>query len=160
MLDEQGLRRLAEMGIDVYAPRMARPAVAQTADAEFSSAIAAPASRTGSRVSVLILADGGSRWSTGVVPGVERMLKFARVAHATTDRPVESELAGAAAAVVFGDALARKAGSMVSAERQPEMAWVFAADAATVARDATAKRALWSELKRLLRMLNGANLPR
>ena len=160
MLDEEGLRRLAEMGIDVYAPRASRPAFAQTVATESRAAIAAPAPRAGSRVSVLILADGGSRWSTGVIPGVERMLKFARVAHATTDRPVESELAGAAGAVVFGDALARKAASMVSAARQHEMAWVFTADAATVARDGAAKRALWSELKRLLRTLNGANLAR
>ena len=160
MLDEEGLRRLAEMGIDVYVPRAAQPVFAQTAAVASPIATAAPAPRAGSRVSVLILADGGSRWSTGVIPGVERMLKFARVAHATTDRPVESELAGAAGAVVFGDALARKAGSMVSAERQQEMAWVFAADVATVARDGAAKRALWSELKRLVRTLNGANLTR
>lgn len=157
MLDELGLRRLAEMGIDVYVPRAARPAFAQTANAASRTAAAAPAPRSGSRASVLILADGGSRWATGVIPGVERMLKFARVAHATTESPVESELAGAAGAVVFGDALARKAGSMVSAQRQQEIEWVFAADAATVARDSGAKRALWSELKRLLRTLNGAN---
>jgi hypothetical protein len=87
------------------------------------------------------------------------MLKFARVAHTTTDSPVESALAGAAGAVVFGDALARKAGSLVSAQRQQEMAWVFAADAGAVARDGQAKRALWSELKRLLRTLNGAIPP-
>ena len=44
----------------------------------------------------------------------------------------------AAGAIVFGDALARKAGAMVSAQRQQEMAWVFATDAATVARDGQA----------------------
>jgi len=164
MLDEERLRRLAEMGIDVYVPRGRTSAVANAVTAAQPAASATPAApgkaEVGGRTTVLVLADAGSRWANGVVTGVERALKFARIAYATTDACQESVLAGAAGVVVFGDGLARKAGSMVPAQRQQAMGWVFAADPASVARDAQAKRALWSELRRLLRTLNAAPRPR
>jgi hypothetical protein len=164
MLDEERLRRLAEMGIDVYVPRGHAPARANAVTATQPAAAATPAAQAkagaGGRTIVLVLADAGSRWANGVVTGVERALKFARIAYATTDACEESALAGAAGVVVFGDALARKAGSMVPAQRQQAMGWVFAADSTSIARDAHAKRALWSELRRLLRTLNAAPRPR
>jgi len=152
------------MGIDVYVPRghasavanaatAAQPAVSATSSIQGKSAI-------GGRATVLVLTDAGSRWANGVVTGVERALKFARIAYSTTDVCEESVLTGAAGVVVLGDALARKAGSMVPAQRQQAMGWVFAADPASIARDAQVKRALWSELRRLLRTLNGAPRPR
>jgi len=160
MLDEERLRRLAEMGIDVYVPRGGAPAVSNEATAGQPAASAEPAAQAkggvGGRATVLVLADAGSRWANGVVTGVERALKFARIPYATTDACEESALAGAVGVVVFGDALARKAGSMVPAQRQQAMGWVFAADPAAIARDAHAKRALWSELRRLLRVKHRA----
>jgi hypothetical protein len=131
----------------------AQPTVSATSAVQGKSAI-------GGRATVLVLADAGSRWANGVVTGVERALKFARIAYATTDACEESVLTGAAGVVVFGDALARKAGSMVPAQRQQAMGWVFAADPASIAKDAQVKRALWSELRRLLRTLNSAPRPR
>jgi hypothetical protein len=45
---------------------------------------------------------------------------------------------------------------MLPGSRQQTMGWVAAPDAAGIARDAHAKRALWSELRRMLRVVNGS----
>ncbi|MGH8173295.1 MAG: hypothetical protein ACREPX_09100 [Rhodanobacteraceae bacterium] len=155
MLDEQNLLRLAEMGIDVYVPRRAPAVNAPTPALPVVAPTPSPSSPGTSRgrASVLILTDAGSRWANGVVTGVERALKFARIAYATTDACEESALTRAVGVVVLGDALAKKAGALVPAQQASDAGWVFASDPASIARDAAAKRALWSELRRLMRSL-------
>jgi hypothetical protein len=82
-----------------------------------------------------------------------RALAFARVSCAQADEPAESVLSGAMALVAFGDARARAAGAVMSAQRQRDMAWVVTSEPAVLATDAQAKRALWSELNRIARQL-------
>lgn len=156
-MDETDLRRLAEIGIDVYVPRGAARSAEGTrsADATPVRAPAAGAAETAVRkaADVLLLADASTGSSTSLLAGVARALAFARIAcmHAATAD--EAALAGARALVAFGDAQARAAGAVLSAQRQREIGWVVTADPATLAADARAKRALWSELKRIVRPL-------
>ena len=54
---------------------------------------------------------------------------------------------------MFGAALAREIGAAVPAERQKSIGWVGVAEPAEIAGNVAAKRALWSELKRLAHAL-------
>lgn len=156
-MDETGLRRLAEIGVDVYVPRDAARAAEATrpADAMPVRVPAAAADETAARKAahVLLLADASTGSGNALLAGVARALAFARIPcmHAATAD--EDALAGARALVAFGEARARAAGAVLSAQRQREIGWVVTADPATLAADARAKRALWSELKRIVRPL-------
>jgi hypothetical protein len=145
MRDEADLRRLAEIGIDVYALRTGSSPAGVAASA-------APGLPSGAAAAVL-LADASTPRATALLAAVVRALAFARVSCAQADEPGESVLAGAMALVAFGDARARAAGALMSAQRQREMAWVVTSEPAVLAADAQAKRALWSELKRIVRQL-------
>jgi hypothetical protein len=145
MRDEADLRRLAEIGIDVYALRTGSSPAGVAASA-------APGLPSGAAAAVL-LADASTPRATALLAAVVRALAFARVSCAHADEPGESVLAGAMALVAFGDARARAAGALMSAQRQREMAWVVTSEPAVLAADAQAKRALWSELKRIVRQL-------
>jgi len=153
MLDELNLRRLSEMGIDAYVPRaVARPAgiTSSARAAETMTASAAPRSdRASPRVVLLARADDAR--AKALLAQVSRAFAFARIECTTTHRADESSLAEARGIVVFGEALAREAGSVLTTERQRTLGWVAGAEAAAIAGDARAKRALWSELRRLVR---------
>jgi len=145
MLDEADVRRLAEMGIDVYVPRAAaRSQVVSPQPAQ---------SRQAGSASVVVLAEIRSPAAKSLIAAVSRGLAFARVGHIVLETADEASLSDATGLVVFGEALARKAGAVLPAPRQQAIAWVHAADAAALAGDAHAKRALWSELKRMRRAL-------
>jgi len=153
MLDDLNLRRLTEMGIDAYVPRaVARPAgiTSSARAAETMTASAAPRSdRASPRVVLLARADDAR--AKALLAQVSRAFAFARIECTTTHRADESSLAEARGIVVFGEALAREAGSVLTTERQRTLGWVAGAEPAAIAGDARAKRALWSELRRLVR---------
>ncbi|HJT97231.1 MAG TPA: hypothetical protein VJ696_02865, partial [Rhodanobacteraceae bacterium] len=69
----------------------------------------------------------------------------------------ERGIGGIAGLVVFGEPLARDAGAAVAAARRESMGWVAAPAVEEIARGAASKRALWSELKRLIHAIGGAN---
>jgi hypothetical protein len=142
MLDEASLQRLAEMGIDVYVPRAAAtmPAGAAAARAPLCA-----------RGRVVLLARSDDARASTLLAQVARALAFARVECAVAQRADASALADARGIVVFGEDLAREAGSMLTSERQRTPGWVACGEAAIIADDARAKRALWSELRRLVR---------
>ena len=143
MLDEMSLARLAEMGVDVYVPRAA-PAPAVAAGPE------TPRRAQGARVA--LLARAGDAAAKALVADVGRALRFARVENALESK-ADARLGEAAGLVVFGAALAREAGAALPVERQKAVQWVAAGEAGAVSADAQAKRALWSELKRMARAL-------
>jgi len=62
--------------------------------------------------------------------------------------------------VLFGDALARTVGAVLPAQRQREIGWVVTGELAVLARDAQGKRALWSELRRLVRKISSEGASR
>lgn len=139
IVDDADLRRLAEIGIDVYLPRVAQAA------ATASTVVAAGAG------GVLLLGDAPDARGAALLAGVARALAFARIPCSQARVAEESAFADARALVAFGDAHARAAGAALSAQRQREIGWVVTAEPAVLATDARAKRALWSELKRVVR---------
>ncbi len=154
MLDETNLRRLAEMGIDVYRPRAQAAPPAPSAGIEQ----AAPAGGAGSavcigQVEVLLLAAADSKPAAALLADVARALRHARVGSVQTSSPDEAAFEGASVLVAFGDARARAAGAQMPAQRQQGMAWIVSAELHELARSAQGKRALWSELRRSLRGL-------
>jgi len=174
MHDEASLRRLEEMGIDVYLPRHAGVSEAalssMTADASAAgtpiankiattnAATAAVASAKESAgtsagdADVLLLADTAAH-AEPLLAAVARTLAFARVTSAKAGADDAGALGRARALVVFGETQARAAGAALSAQRQAQIGWVVAADVARFRGDALAKRALWGELKRVVRLL-------
>ena len=157
MRDEASLSRLEEMGFAVYMPRGMRsaPPPASTAAADSPHAVGAPrpGTRTGSRARVVLLAREDSKPARALIAGVRRALAFARIDSEVATAIDEPRLGDAKGLVAFGDAFAREVGVRVSATRQAALAWVATGEAAAVAVEAPAKRALWSELRRLTRAL-------
>jgi hypothetical protein len=164
MLDEASRVRLAEMGIDVYLPRAfarsgvdeSSPAIAAPPVAAAQNAIAAPVAHA----SVLLLAESASKAASALLNDVVRALRFANISGAHIDAREESRFAEARGLILFGEALSRAVGATLTAQRQREIEWVVSGDPGVLARDAQAKRAWWSELKRLARALaNAKTLP-
>jgi DNA polymerase III psi subunit len=164
MRTEASLRRLAEMGVDVYVPRGARGAVdvaspvsvAPSAAADSprgSDMVAAATAETPATAMVLLLAETGSRGATALLADVRRTLVFARIPCAHVSSGDESAIVTASALVMFGDGQARVVGALLPAQRQREIGWVVSVELSRLAGDAQAKRALWSELKRMAREL-------
>ena len=153
MLDEANLRRLAEMGIDVYLPRGSAQAPVEVAIAEPVESAVVVSVANEVQADVLLLADADSRPAVALLADVVRALAFARVGSARMSSPDEAALGAASMLVAFGDAHARAAGALLPAQRQREMAWVVSVELAELACSAQGKRALWSELRRSLRGL-------
>jgi len=155
--DDASLRRLAEIGIDVYVLRGAavRDAVAEPVpiQAEDPGARVADAAAPGS----VVLADAQAPRVARMLADVERAFGLARVRCTFGAQASEATLAGAAALVAFGESQARAAGACLPTRRQDEIGWVVVAEPAAIAGNAAAKRALWSELKRIMRPLRGTD---
>jgi hypothetical protein len=159
MRNEASLRRLTEMAIDVYVPRAASRGAAPVATAAVEAPPAPPvaaetpasaaATQAAVRVDALLLADGAA--ADALLRDVVRTLAFARISAVRGAASDEVALANAAALVMFGEAQARAAGAVLPAQRQRDMGWVVAGEPSALAGNAGAKRALWSELKRMVR---------
>ncbi|MEO7326031.1 MAG: hypothetical protein ABIW82_14500 [Dokdonella sp.] len=165
MRNEASLRRLAEMGVDVYllraAMRAADPGPLVVAEAPVMLASARPpvpsqspvtvAKEFVSTVGVLLIADVESPVAGRLLADVTRALKFARIACTQVNSSDELAIGATAGLVMFGDVQARAVGALLPANRQGEIGWVVGAGLAALAVDAHAKRALWSELRRMTR---------
>ena len=158
MRDETSLGRLAELGVDVYVPRAARHAgVTAPAAAPAAGAQAAPAPAAGTFAVALFAADAAQ--SSALITDVVRALAFAHIACVRVDVDAEAALASAAAVIVFGEAEARRVGALLPAQRQREIGWVVTGEPGALRGDAPARRALWSELKRIARGLAPRDYP-
>lgn len=154
MRDDASLRRLAEMGIDVYRPRDVAD-VSAAVPLQAASPLARDVAPELARIEVALVAEGAS----ALVADVERALGFARIACTRTDAQAEAVLARAAAVVMFGESQARRAGALLPAQRQREIDWVVTGEPAALRGDPRARRALWSELKRIARGLARRSAP-
>lgn len=159
MRDDASRARLEEMGIDLYVARIAHDAVAggrATSELRRAETPHVAPARGRARVAVIARAEGAP--ARTLLAQVVRALGSARI-----DVAVASDAARTGDAdgiVVFGAALAREVGAAVPAERQKSIAWVGAAELAEIGHSAAAKRALWSEIKRLAAALaKTANRP-
>lgn len=156
MRDDASLRRLAEIGIDVYVLR-GMPARGSAAE-PIPQQVMEPAARVADAAApgIVVLVDAAPRFAR-LLADVERAFGLARIRCTFSARADEATLADAAALVAFGDSHARAAGACLPAQRQGEIGWVVVAEPAAFAGEAAAKRALWSELKRIMRPLLGAD---
>lgn len=159
MLDEGSLARLAEMGIDVYLPRTRgespRVPPVEAARAAVQPAVpvaAGPAVAAAPRVGIVLVVPAAPK-PAGLLADVARALRFARFDCTACEAPDEDALHTARAFVLFGEAQVRALGARLPAQRQREVGWVVTGEAAALAGDAQAKRALWSELRRVMRTL-------
>ncbi|MEO5624623.1 MAG: hypothetical protein ABIQ70_01280 [Dokdonella sp.] len=171
MRNEASLRRLAEMGVDVYLPRASMRAadtgplvvaeapvmLASTRPRVSSQAPATDAKEFVSTSGVLLIADVESPVACRLLADVTRALRFAGIACKQVDASDESAIGATAGLVMFGDAQARAVGALLPANRQGEIGWVVGAGLAALAVDAHAKRALWSELRRMARGMTQAH---
>lgn len=156
MLDDVSLLRLAEMGVDVYAPRTTRrAAAAEQILADPLGAAGFEASRAPERAlaRVVLLARVEDPRAKGLLAQVARALAFARVDGVVESAVDEARIGDAAGLVVFGDVLVRQAGAVLSADRRKKLQFIATRDSAEVAASGSAKRALWSELRRMVRAL-------
>lgn len=155
MLDEGSLARLTEMGIDVYLPRVrGEPPRAQAPEhASAPPVVAAAAIVATVRGGVVLVAPAAAPKPAGLLADVARALRFARLDCTACEAPDEAALQEARAFVLFGEAQVRSLGARLPAQRQREVGWVVTGEAVALAGDAQAKRALWSELRRLVRAL-------
>ncbi|HET7925528.1 MAG TPA: hypothetical protein VFL30_11555 [Rhodanobacteraceae bacterium] len=141
MRDDASRARLLEMAIELYVPRGVRAAVSATPDRGEPLA---------SRKRVVLIARDESASARALLAQVARALAFARVDATVTDA---KRVGHAAGLVVFGSSLAREIGATLPAGRQQSIEWVAAAEPAEISGRTAAKRALWSELRRLVRAL-------
>jgi hypothetical protein len=151
MRDEASLARLEEMGFAVYVPRSALRAAPEP-----SRAPSPPVPRD-ARARVMLLAREDTRAARALVAGVRRALAFARIDSDVAGAIDAQRLGDANGLVAFGDAFAREVGVHLPASRQAALAWAATADAGAIAGQPLAKRALWSELKRLARAIRAAS---
>lgn len=159
MLDEASLARLAEMGIEVYLPRRRGEAPrASAAPASPQDAVRAEAGGAAAPIpaGIVLIACADAAKPADLLADVARALRFAHIDCARCDVPDDAMLEAARALVLFGDAQVRAVGARLSAQRQREIGWIVTGDAAVLAGDARAKRALWSELRRVMRTLGAA----
>lgn len=152
MRDDASLQRLAEMEVDVYLPRSARGQGVAAAAALVAAAPAHSAPAT-LPVDTVLFADDSSPAARALIADVVRSLKFARIACALVAADAETALQQASAVVMLGEAQARRAGALVPAPRQREIAWIVAGEPSALRGNAQARRALWSELRRIARGL-------
>lgn len=146
MLDDHGLRLLAEIGIDVYLPRRAATAPAAQVDAAPASA---PAAAAAPGVAFVCAREGRGNLRGHVLLAL-RAAGLRIVEGDAAELAAGGDVAGV---VVLGEALARSLGAGLPAQRHAGLEWVIAGEPAALARGVAPKRALWGEIKRLARIL-------
>lgn len=147
MRDEASLRRLAEMDIDVYVPRLVREVAAS------NRTVASAAERESPpRARVVLLASDENTGAKALLAQIARALAFARIDSAV-EQSMDPNDSGAAAVVAFGEAFARDLENAEPAERRKRLQWISAPDIVTIGARAHAKRALWNELRPMIRAL-------
>ena len=154
MLDDYSLRLLAEIGIEIDPlPRsVARPAGSAGASAQpaqqTATAAAAPAP---AQADIGIVCATASR--AKLVGDLGKALRSARIRSALIGIDAADVIATMRGVLVLGEALARRLGAQLPAQRQTAIEWVIVGEPDELARNPHAKRALWGEIKRLSRSL-------
>ncbi|HEV7491370.1 MAG TPA: hypothetical protein VGO25_11220 [Rhodanobacteraceae bacterium] len=156
MLDDAKLQLLGEMGIDVYVSRSARmPSGAAAISQATPTANPAPTgAREGVHARVALVARVQGSSESVLLAQAQRALAFAQVDSVIGDAAESRDfINNARGLVVFGKSLARDVGSALPADRAKCVHWISAAEVASIVGNSDAKRALWSELRRMIRSL-------
>jgi hypothetical protein len=156
MLDDHGLRLLAEMGIEVYLPRVAPPTrTAEAANmtpgpvATASGDAASRAPQSAPSADFLVL--GHEAAPKSMLADLLRAARLAGLDVAPGDVKSLDSMAHVRGLIVLGETLARDLGASLPAQRQQGIDWVVTSTPAQLACSAAARRALWGEIKRLAR---------
>lgn len=152
MRAETSLRRLAEMDVDVYVPRPTPAPASSLAVPHVADAI--ESTRVAAGVEVFLLADMQTSAAKSLVGDIARALSFARIRCAQSGANDEAALVGAVALVVFGDVQAQAAAAVLPARRQRAINRIVSSEPSALAEEPQAKRALWNELKGMVRALH------
>ena len=158
MRDEMNFDVLAEMGIDVYVLRTApvdaaEPVVAATPVSSPGNTTATRDARATYATRVVLFSRDDDARARALLAQIARALAHGRIEGAIASTIDEATLGDAMGLVVFGKASTRQAGATISGERMKRLQWVAATELSEIAANAHAKRALWSELKRVMRAL-------
>ena len=152
MLDEYGLRLLAEIGVDVYAPRpVANSAASVPEPAASPVRVPAVQSSNSTHVDVLILGSAGS--ASRMLEDLLRAFRSVKLRAELSSVVNAGNLADVRSLVVLGESLARTLGAEMPAQRHKEINWIFTSEPGVLVASATAKQGLWGEIKRLSRSL-------
>lgn len=156
MLDEYGLRLLAEIGVDVYAPRSAAAPAAASADQAVKAAMA-ESTVAGRDADVLIL--GSKAGSSRLLGDLQRAFRFAGLRAGLAAAGDDAVLNDASSLVVLGESLARELGARMPAQRHKAINWIITSEPQALAASAAAKQGLWGEIKRLSRSQRASGAP-
>ncbi len=140
MRAEARRERLAEMGFALYRRRRA------------AGVARAVASVDAPEVARWVALLAGDSLPAALVQDLARSLAFAGIECRPVDVATLTELPAEVRVVIaFGEQAVRRLGAGISVARQAQLHWIAAPPPATLRADAQARRALWSELRRLLR---------
>lgn len=155
MLDDARVRLLGEMGIDVYVPRSKPAALGANVAVPTSAAESATlVARESAHARVALVARVQETSEKTLLAHARRALAFARIDGVIGDTvDIGAVIGDAPGLVVFGKNLAREVGAALPADRAQRVHWISAADVASIVGNAAGKRALWSELRRMIRVL-------
>lgn len=157
MLDEYGLRLLAEMGIEVHLPRLARGMVPEAENAGAAEPVGSLGEPAAGRHGADLLIIGAGDTPGRLVDDLLRAFRLVGLRPALSGAADAAALADARGLVVLGEALARRLGADMPAQRHQAIQWIVASEATALATSAAAKRSLWGEMKRLSRTLHGSS---
>ncbi len=153
MLDDYSLRLLAEIGVDVYLPRASGESAERAAPSSRMAEGKPPGpAPVGGTVEVGIVGADPSR--TALIGQLGLALRGAGMRNVVTAADAVDGIAALRGVLVLGEELARTLGARLPAQRQAAIEWVITAEPSVLAASATAKRALWGEIKRLSRTLH------
>lgn len=159
MLDDYSLRLLAEIGIDVYVPRAVASAIANgpaaqavpSSDRSPATGAASQTPRVDAAPPARFLIVCAQEQESRLLSELLRGLRMAGLEAAIAEAGQTQRISEARGLLILGESLMRSLGADMSAQRQNEIAWVVSSEPAKLAQSATAKRALWGEIKRLSR---------
>ena len=163
MLDDYSVRLLAEIGIDVYVPRVEvagvanAPVVHPLGASRESPAIGQPTRelRTDAATPAPFLIVCAQDRDSRLLGDLLRGLRMARLDAAIADVGQLGIIAAAQGLLILGESLVRVLGADIPAQRQNEIAWIMSSEPGVLAQSAAAKRSLWGEIKRLSRAQAG-----
>lgn len=158
MLDEYGLRLLAEIGVDVYAPRRVAIPASSASERVATAADTVSGERSPGIIGadVLILGTAGS--ASRLLDDLLRAFRSVGLRAEFSPALNAADLAEARSLLVLGEALARNLGAEMPAQRHRAINWIFTSEPGSLAASAAAKQGLWGEIKRMSRSLRVSGL--
>jgi hypothetical protein len=156
MLDEYGLRLLAEIGVDVYAPRSAAAPAGSVPAQSVAAGVFAGTEQPSAPVGTDVLILGSAGMASRMLDDLLRAFRMSGLRAGLSRAADDAALNEARNLVVLGESMARDLGAGMPAQRQNAIHWIVTSEPAALAASAAAKQGLWGEIKRLSRLLRAS----